>query len=154
MPNKDPDEKKAFDLAEGSFVEKWPTWLRWIMFIPSAFLGSLIAVMLIGILNYISMNYIGATEDGWAFKIFELAQSGALGALFVLFGATVVPKGQFVVSVALLIIVVLLSVMSFFGNVSGDSITPLSALLHALAVIIGGAYAVNICHKQEPIYKD
>jgi ABC-type multidrug transport system permease subunit len=143
---------KSFDLAEGSFVEKWPIWLRWTLFIPAAFIGSLIAVILIGLLNNISMNYIGATKDGWAYKLFELAQSGVLGALFVLFGATVIPKGQFIASIVFLIIAVLISVLSFLGNAGSGNVTLLLALLHSLAVIIGGGYAVYLCHKEEPIY--
>ncbi len=147
------EQVDRFDIAEGSFVEKMPNWSRWLLFLPAAFLGSLIAVFLIGFLNKISMAWIGVTEEGWAFKVFELAQSGVLGVTFVLFGATVIPKGQFVTSIVLLVIAVLIGALSFLGNIAPESTMPLfTALLHSLAVIIGGGYAVYLVHKGENIY--
>jgi peptidoglycan/LPS O-acetylase OafA/YrhL len=141
-------EVKEFDLAEGSFVEKMPIWSRWLLFIPAAFIGSVIAVMLLGLLNMVSMAWVGMSADGWAYKVFQLVQDGLLGALFVLFGATVIPRGQFVTAIILLVLVVLISVMSFFGSSQGV----FGAFLDSLLVVIGGGYAVYMVHKGENIY--
>lgn len=147
-------KEKEFDLAEGSFVEKLPKWSRWILFLPAAFIGSLIALLLIGILSFLSMSYIGATENGWWYQVFQLGQSYLLGLMFVLFGAVVIPRGQFIASIMLLVIAVLISVLVFLTNLSTNSTPTLLMLLHCILVVTGGCYAVYAAHKQEPLFNN
>lgn len=144
-------EEMKIDLAKGTFVEKWPSWLRWVLFTPSAIVGSIIAVMLIGLLNWISMAWIGATNQGLWYQVFQLAQSFMLGLFFVLFGATVIPKGQFVTSIILLIIGTIFSVFIFSASQSTSDLPFWLQSLHYIVQIAGSGYAVFIVHEGKPL---
>jgi len=144
------DEKET-DLAEGTFVEKMPVWLRWILFLPAAFIGSIIAVVIIGVINWLSMRFTGYTENGWWYQIFQLFQSFMLGLFFVIFGATVIPKGQFATSIVLMVIITIISVLVFLTNQVTHTQSTLLFLLHCALVVAGGGYAVFIAHKGEPL---
>jgi len=143
--------EKETDLATGTFVEKWPSWLRWVLFIPSAIIGSLLTVIVIGILNWISMAWIGATENGLWWQVFQLAQSFMLGLLFVLFGATVIPKGQFATSIVLMIVGTIFWVLVFLASQSTSTQSFWLQTLHYILMIAGGGYAVYLVHKGEPL---
>lgn len=140
------------DLAEGTFVEKIPSWVRWILFIPAAFLGSVLGVFVIGILSWLSMSFTGATEEGWWFGLIQLFQSGLLGYLFVAFGATVIPKGQFAASIVFLIFAVIISVFIFQGNFNTQTTHPLLMLLHSVLVIAGSGVAVYMVHEGDSLF--
>lgn len=140
------------DMAEGTFVEKIPNWGRWILFIPAAFLGSVLSVVVIGIFNWLSMSYMGATEDGWWVGLFQLAQSGLLGYFFVSFGATVIPKGQFAASIVFLILAVIMSVFIFQSNLYTQTTHPLLMLLHSGLVIAGSGVAVYMVHQGDSLF--
>lgn len=143
---------EEIDLATGSFVKKWPVWLRWTLFLPSAIIGSLLAVVLIGVMNWISMLWVGANDHGLWYQIFQLAQSFMLGLFFVLFGATVVPKGQFATSIILMIVFTIFMVLVYLLTLSNESQSqsPLMTLLSDLLAIAGGGYAIFLAHKGEP----
>lgn len=150
MENKDDEELfREFDLANGTFVEKIPTIVRWFLFLPASIFGSLIAVFILGILNFISMSYLGATEDGWSWQLFQLLQSFLLGLFFVLFGATVIPKWQFITSIFLLVVATLIGLVAFAGLVTGGQYSVFMSLFHGVLVIVGGGYAVYLAHKAE-----
>lgn len=139
------------DLAGGTFVEHWPNWLRWVLFIPSAVIGSVIAVIIIGIINWISMRYVGANETGWWYQLFQLAQSFMLGLFFVLFGSTVIPRGQFVASIILMIISTICLVLVFLASQSTSSQPFWLQALNYILTIAGGGYAVFLAHEGKPL---
>src|SRR3989344_2654131 len=100
------DEKIEYDFAEGSFLSRWPIWLRWLCFLPAA----LIVPLLITIVQNITTSwYLGI--EGRSFWM-ELASDFILGGGFVAVGAMVAPKSQFLISIILLVI---LSIFGFFS---------------------------------------
>lgn len=90
------------DLAQGTFVEKWPKWLRWLMFIPSAILGPLIFL----IIQTIFTNWFLDLGDK-AFYI-NFLRGVVWGGGFVLVGSMVAPSKQKAIAIVLLISVAML----------------------------------------------
>ncbi len=92
-------QEKTLDLADGTFVEKWPHWLRWLLFLPSA----VIAPVIFLIIQSIFQNwFLDIGEDAF---YFVLMRSVIYGAGFVWVGATVAPNHQKAIAVMLLVIV-------------------------------------------------
>lgn len=126
------------DLAEGTFLKKWPEWVRWAFFIPAAAIFSFIGVALYRLITAIS------NVDGYSGSIlFEIVSSAILGALFVYIGSLVAPRHQFIVSVVLLIIVTIFAVISFlFGLLPGADTGPVLTAIYDVAMLIGSVIVV------------
>lgn len=122
------------DYAQGSFIEKWPQWIRWILCLPAALVGSFLGSVLYGLLQSF-LTY------GYSETFVQLIQSGLLGGLTVYFGAAMAPKYQFGVAMFLLVFVVLFAGFTFVTNFVTYTTTPFLTALHSL-VMIGAAVAI------------
>ena len=76
-----------------AFLEKIPSWLRWILFLPLALIAFFLATVIIS---------SGQPEEGLFGQIFVWALAGGLAAfVFVWVGAKVAPRAQFQISINL-----------------------------------------------------
>lgn len=127
------------DLAEGSFLEKWPGWIRWILFLPAA-----VSVSLIGSTLYKLIISLVTNDPG---LIFDLFQSAMLGALFVFIGAATAPKYQFGIAIFLMIVFTLIigGTYSLLLATQGSSAWQ---LINAAAGLLGGGYVVYTVHSE------
>lgn len=84
--------------------------LRWLGFLPGAFLGAWLAWLLIFFGNKLSMWMMGINSDGFLFKLFiEVMSSGAMGAAFVYAGSRIAPANRKVVAYGLTVVAVLIA---------------------------------------------
>lgn len=82
-----------------TFVDKWPDWLRWILFLPISLMAYVILQIIITFLNNIaSAHYL----PEWLLPYFnQFITSAVVPYLYVVTGATVAPKSKFIVSIIL-----------------------------------------------------
>ncbi len=143
-------EKHEVDIANGSFLAKWPTWLRWVLFIPAAGVGAVIASILYSIFFWLQSNVLGI-EHATFFT--DLIKSAVFSLGFVYFGAYMAPRYQFIVSIFLLIIFAMvlgISVLLSFSEYS--SVSPFKTIIHVIvSLIVGGCTAFNIKSETEKI---
>lgn len=89
---------------------KWLITLRWLGFVPGAFLGAWLAWALIFFGNKLSMWMMGINSEGFIFKLFiEVMSSGAMGAAFVYAGSRIAPTSHKVVAYVLALVAVLIA---------------------------------------------
>jgi hypothetical protein len=130
------------DYAKGSFLEKWPSWLRWILFIPAA----IFVPILVSIIQTLSTTlYTGIEPDSF---LMTLGKDFITGGGFVFIGAFVAPKGQFLVSLLLLVVLSIISVVSFLSNLITYTYQPLIMLIHCLVALGAGIYVVHYFYKE------
>lgn len=128
------------DLATNTFVEKWPTWLRWVLFILAAVIVPLL-IQAIG--RVMTMNYLGIGSDSF---ILEIYSDLVIGCGVVAIGATVAPKNQFLIAVILLVFVAILAIgpllspgaVAYWGAIT---------LLHAILTVGAGIATVYQLHE-------
>jgi len=84
--------------------------LRWLGFIPGAFLGAWLAWLLIFFGNKLTMGMMGINSDGFITKLFiELMSNGVMGAAFVYAGSRIAPTNRKVVAYVLAVVAVLIA---------------------------------------------
>lgn len=128
------------DIAEDTFISKWPEWLRWILVIPAAIIAPVLATVLYMLLLFIS-DYFGDARI-WEFFT-QMVSSAILGGLFVYGGAWTAPKSQFVVSIILLILLTVMTTLMFLVSFNIDTdIGPLNLGFHSIIMLLAGGYAV------------
>lgn len=126
------------------FLENIPVWLRWILFLPVAFVAFSLAYPIIKIGNLIlsfgefegllGQAFLSALAGGWS------------GFVFVWVGAKVAPKAQFVVSIILAIIIALLGGMSIMARLylgDASSVSWIELLVSLVAGLVG---AIGACY--------
>lgn len=135
---------KNIDLAEDTFLKKWPDWVRWILFIPSAFIISSVGMLLYRLITILF------NSDGFSSSVFfEIISMVILGALFVYAGVLMVPKYQFIISIILLIIITIIAVISFLVGLLPSSETGiLLTLIYDIAVVVGAMIVVVWVHNE------
>lgn len=141
------------DLAQGSFIEKLPSWLRWLLFLPAALVVPILfsTVQRILFQLFILPNtpiFIGANIFNF---ILDLMGDFILGGGFVYIGAFVAPAKQFLISIILLTLLSIVLFFSFILNLSTLSTTPLIMLIHVITGISTGIYIVYTIHEDEKI---
>lgn len=95
-------------------LEKIPSWLRWILFLPAGLIIFFLAYPIIMMGNYFFS--MGHFENYWG-RLFLVALAGGWSAfLLVWVGARVAPRAQFLVSI---ILAVLYGVIVGFGLMGG-----------------------------------
>lgn len=84
--------------------------LRWLGFIPGAFLAAWLAWLLIFFGNKLSMWTMGINSDGFLFRLFiEIISNGFMGAAFVYAGSRIAPDSRKMVAYVLAVIAVLIA---------------------------------------------
>ena len=104
-------EPKNIDLAKGTFVEHWPTWLRWMLFIPA----SLIAPLIYLIIQTITMTWfldVGKDAFWW-----NLLRGMAWGGGTVITAAMVAPKKQRIIALIFLVIIAMIDGVALFYQI-------------------------------------
>lgn len=100
-------------MIDGMF-ENWPTWLRWIVFIPFAVIGSLLVAFIISVL-------VSARGDAEAWV--QTIQAAAIGYLFVVILSGIAPAHKFPIAlVGAGVLIALLCVLTgfvIFGAMAG-----------------------------------
>lgn len=128
------------------FLKKIPDWLRWLLFLPAAFTALLVSYPLITILNRISMIvFLGDTNLLLNLGILALANLWSAVA-FIWVGATVAPRGNFIVSVVLATIYTFILGASFISRLMLGENSSVSWLEMAIAIITGIIAAVGVIH--------
>lgn len=100
-------ESKEVDLGAGTFLEKWPIWLRWLLFLPASIIAPLIFLI---IQSITTQWYLGLGPDAFAFN---LIRGVAYGAGTIVVGAMVAPKKQRIVALCYLVIISMISGIAF-----------------------------------------
>lgn len=121
------------DLARGTFLEKWPNWLRWLLFLPAA----LLVPFLVSTLYIISTTwFLGIGPN--AFFI-NLVRGVFTGAGFVFVGAAVAPRYQKIVSLILLVLMGMMTGLSLLSIFMGQ--TTLNEALEFFVTLVAAGYA-------------
>lgn len=131
------------DLASGTFVERIPAWLRWVLVIPAVIIVPLVFLI---IQELITMFYGFATLDSWYFKIMRAVIWGA-GIIWT--GAYVAPKKQFLVSILLLVISSLFYGFDSVASLAGyGNVSPVEEIISNVISVISGIFVVYSFHKE------
>jgi hypothetical protein len=131
------------DLASDSFIENWPHWLRWILFIPAAVIGAMLVSILWGL--FALMGSEGFERSLWT----EEAQNFILGAAFVFIGAATAPKNQFVVGLILLIVAVIIGTLTSTLSFMNETDRSFGlVLLDCIVLVAGGAIVLYYIHEE------
>ena len=84
--------------------------LRWLGFLPGAFLCAWLAWLFIYFGNKLTMWMVGIDSEGFLSNLFiEVMSSGAMGAAFVYAGSRISPASRKVVAYVLSVVVVLIA---------------------------------------------
>ncbi len=94
---------EEIDLGKETFVGKWPTWLRWLLFIPAAIIAPMIFILIQSIFSNWFLD-LGPN----AFYL-NLLRGVTYGAGIVVVGSMVAPKKQRVVALIFLITIAMMS---------------------------------------------
>lgn len=94
------------DLAKDTFLKKWPVWLRWVLFLPSA--------IVVPVLFLLIQTLLHNDENGslWLVIIRGIIYGGG----FVLVGSAVAPKYQKAVALVLMILVAMVFGIGIFSS--------------------------------------
>ncbi|SRR6266567_322960 len=123
-------------IAEELFFANWPSWLRWVLVLPSSVIGALLVSTLVNILN-------GALSDNSLVTFWsQLISSVVLGLVFVYFAAAVAPSHQFEVAIVFLVVLSVLFgmlwVLGLVRNVYGSGWGIAFYSLHDILSLLGG----------------
>lgn len=124
------ENKKEKDLAENSFIHKWPSWLRWILVIPSAIIGGLLIHGVYALSNIIFSPY--GEETFWI----EFAKTIIFSCSFIYSGVWMAPSRQYMVSIILLIF---LSIISLFNMLL---VQEWQTIITSTVTIVSGVFIV------------
>jgi len=123
------------------FIKKMPHLWRWVLFIPSAVIASLVT----NLINKITIsNYLGIDSNNVLVVTYI---SFIISAVFVYVGSMFAPKSHFVVSLVLAAVLTVLFVFSFFGNLISGTNNQLAQIVYSIAGICGSFGAVYAIHK-------
>jgi hypothetical protein len=121
--------------------------LRWIGFIPAAFLGAWLAWLVVFYLNQLTMGVKGIdTNDFFPRLTVEVLSHGAMGAVFIYIGSNIVPSNQKIVTYLLTVFVLLIAgFLAFPAVLQGDW----WAIVGVIAVSSGaGMVAYQVSEKE------
>jgi hypothetical protein len=121
------------DLAQDTFLEKWPNWLRWLLFLPSAVI---VPALFFLIQSIFQSWFLDIGPD--AFYL-VLMRGIVYGAGFVLVGSMVAPNYQKAICILLLIILSMVIGIGIFSAIITSS--PISHSIEGLLMLASGGYA-------------
>lgn len=134
------DQSKSFstDLAIGSFIEKWPVWIRWLLFLPAAVIAPIV---------FFALQSFFAGNDGGIW--IQIVGDAIYGGGFVLVGAAVAPRKQFLIALILLVIISILGFLLLLLNFTTQTTNSVLMFIHVLVLIGAGVYVVYTIHNHE-----
>jgi hypothetical protein len=126
-----------------AFLEKIPSWLRWILFLPLALIASFLAYPIIMIGNRITAPF----DIGHLGHLFFTALAGGWSAFVLVWvGAKVAPRAQFLISIILAVLfglVVGFMLMAKFGLGERSTVSWTELSISSVSGLIG---AVAACY--------
>jgi hypothetical protein len=118
--------------------------LRWIAFLPAAFLGGWLAWIVVAWGNRITMGMTGVDSSSFLARVFiEFISHAALGAAFVYLGARVAPTHKKPVAYGLTAVGLLMAGGLLATAVMSATYWSVWAGLSMAAGLVGAAFAVN-----------
>jgi len=124
------------NIAKRTFMGKIPDWLRWILFVPLAFLIPLLFVM---ISNIFMKSYAGISPDSFLYQLYSDIFWG--GGVIVV-GSAIAPRKHFIISLLLLVL------CSLF--VLGPYLLPDTLLEHGFPGLLHGI--ITTCSAMIAVY--
>lgn len=122
------------DLAEGMFLEKWPDWLRWLLFLPA----SIIVPILFSLFQMLIQEwFLDIGPDAFYLRFMRAI---IYGGGIVIVGAVVAPKKQKAIALFMMILLSIISGMSFLGFIFLEGYS-LNDILETVITIIAAGYA-------------
>lgn len=120
------------DLAEGSFLVKWPSWIRWLLFLPAALIVPIVFYL---IQSFFTNWYLDIGPNAFYLVILR----GVIyGAGFVYVGSLVAPNHQKVVAIILLILLSMIYGASIFYSVITKA--QFTDIVESVLTLISGGY--------------
>lgn len=114
--------------------------LRWIGFLPGAFLAAWLAYLLIFWGNKLSMWSMGINPNSFIDKLFiEVMSNGGMGAAFVYAGSRIVPSNRKVVAYVLSVVAILIAGFLAFPAIAQQNWW---AVVGVIAMATGAAFVV------------
>lgn len=133
-------EPFELDIAKGTFIASWPKWIRWILFLPTAIIGSVAASIAFKVI-YTLLGFL--SNYGPSNFFIDLTSSAVMGAVFVYGGGWMAPRYQFVVSIFLLVLITLFSAFDFLLTLlPSSSVGPGLMALHILVILLAAGGVV------------
>ena len=132
------------DIAEEYFVHKLPNLIRWIFFLPTGLLGSIVIPLIINLINALFFEGLpfGAIVGGCSVAISSIVT----GLVFVYLSAFIAPKAQNIISYIMLGLIILITcvlwVLASQSNTYPDRMGPVFYGINSLLVIFGAIAAV------------
>ena len=125
-----------------SVIDKWPNWLRWVLFFPTAVVAFSIVYPIVLIGNIL----FSPIENSFLYQFFiSVMGYAASGFAFVWFGAIIAPRKQFMVSITMASMYFFTSILLLILKVKLSNIITLSSFEIILIAIAGGGGAVLAC---------
>ena len=126
------------------FVDKMPSWLRWLIFFPTGVIASFLIYPLIIIGNRL-LSW--GEFEGFFGQLFLFALAGGwFGFVFVWVGARIAPKAQFLVAVVLAVILALIMGASLMSRVMLGHASKVSWMELLVSIVAGLIGAIGACH--------
>lgn len=130
-------------LSNNLFIEKWPNWLRWILFLPASVIIPFIFAF---IQNFFIYNFSGLTSD---YLIVELYNGFVMGAGFIFVGAIVAPKKQVPISIILQSLLTAICLIMYLLAMQSSLFDGFRDTIFWLLVVGSGIFAVYIIYESE-----
>lgn len=125
-------------------IKKMPMWqtvLRWMAFLPGAFLAALLASAVMRLVNRLSMFLSGMNPDGFLNKLWlEVLATALMGAAFVYAGSRIAPMHRKPVGYTLTLIIILLAGFLSFPAIAQQDWW---ALVGCIAMAVGGGIVAH-----------
>lgn len=134
------------DIAEDSWISKWPDSLRWILFLPLAVAAAFSASAIIILLASFGGHNLspGSLDGGW----YRMVQSFCFGGAFVFTGAFIAPKKQFITAVGMLVLsaIILTFIMTTAWLYNSEDFG--FSLLHAVITLVGASASTYYVYEE------
>jgi len=123
-------------------LERWPNWLRWVLFLPAAIAAMFLAYPIILILNELSIpGYMKGFLTGMFLRILATAWSTVA---FIWVGATIVPHHKVIISVILAVIYAFVLGAMFVAKLMLGEASSTSWLDVGISIIVGSIAAILV----------
>jgi hypothetical protein len=125
-------------------LERWPNWLRWLLFLPGSVVAMFLAYPIILILNEFTIpDYMKGFLTDIFLKILATAWSTAA---FIWVGATIVPRHKLIVSVILAVIYAFLLGAAFVAKFMLGEASSTSWLDVGISIPVGSIAGIVVVY--------
>ncbi len=129
------------DIAEGTFLARWPKWLRWFLFLPSAIV---VPFLFFTFQSLMQTWFLGISSDAF-YLVFS--RSVIYGGGFVLVGSMTVPRFQKAISLLLTIAIAMFAGIGIYAAILTNA--PISHVAEAVLTLVSAGYATYYIFQEE-----